>query len=588
MSDALIATTRTAGIRYEELLSRQKPALRKANGVYYTPAEIVKHVIRHTLGRLLDGMGPVEAKGIKILDPACGCGTFLVGVYQHLLDWHRDWYVKDGPAKHGRNLVRSADGSWHLMTAEKKRILLNAIHGVDLDLQAVELARQALTQASGGGLPRRPHRRDKLGGSLEAALASNIQCGDALIGPDFDRSRPNPIDWATAFPATNGSGGFGIVLGNPPWGQKDIVKDGALKEYLWRRYPSSAGIFDLFRPFVELGIRLTAKDGYFGMVLPDIVLLKDYPQTRRFLLDHLTLERIDTWGMAFSDAVIDAVTIIGRKKPAPPDHCVTVCTDPLCRQTAAIPQEDFRANPRHTFNLHLTPARRHVLDKLAHCPRLGDYFEVHEGVHSGNIRAELFVSQKEDDTCRELLFGRDEIAPYRLSWKGRYVRFGAVPERKTRQRYANIGQRQWHEKGKVLVRRTGDFVLAAVDREGRYASNNFFLVFPKQAGSLDLYGLCALLNSRFMTWYFRAIEPRQGRVFAELKIKHLAAFPLPMQVLETNGCATLNKLGSQRAAGFSPAVGPHRRAKPGGSPALDAQIDKEVLDLFGFTAADIE
>ena len=176
--------------------------------------------------------------------------------------------------------------------------------------------------------------------------------------------------------------------------------------------------------------------------------------------------------------------------------------------------------PRHVFNVFLTPERRRTLDHLSGCPRLGEYFEIHEGVHSGNIRAVLFVPRAVDDTCRQLLFRREEIAPYQLHWQGGYVRLGAAPGQRTRQRYANLGRREWHERPKVLVRRTGDYILAAVDRQGRHASNNFFLVFPKRL-PLDLDGLCALLNSRFMTGYFRTIEPRRGRVFAELKIKHL-------------------------------------------------------------------
>jgi hypothetical protein len=107
--------------------------------------------------------------------------------------------------------------------------------------------------------------------------------------------------------------------------------------------------------------------------------------------------------------------------------------------------------------------------------------------------------------------------------------------------------------------------LAAVDRAGRYASNNFFLVFPHRPCDLDLDGLCALLNSRLLTWYFRAVEPRHGRVFAELKIKHLGAFPLPLGT----GCRRLNQLGKERAAseqadGF-----------------LDRTIERVLSRLFG-------
>jgi hypothetical protein len=556
------------GREYEQSLALSKPKVRKANGIYYTPGAIVEHVIEHTLGRWLQKKTPDQAAKITILDPACGCGAFLVSAYQYLLNWHRDWYVDDGSHKHTRKLCRDSAGAWQVRPSTKRQILLNSIYGVDLDLEAVRLTRRSLlTLASGGVFPRRPTRGDKAGGSLKkVSLDNNIRCGNALIGPDFPGRPSTRFDWADILSPDR----FTIVLGNPPWGQKEIAKDEALKRYLWQRFPSSAGIFDLFRPFVELGVRLTAPDGYFGMVLPDIVLLKDYPQTRLMLLDELTLDRIDTWGMAFFGALIDAVTIIGQKRSTRRNHRIYVTTDSATKQPHKIPQADFRANPRHTFNLHLTSARRRVIDRLADCPRLGEYFEVHEGVHSGNIRDELFVRARLDDTCRELLFGRDEIGPYRLRWQGRFIRLSAMLERKTQERYANLGRSEWHEREKLLVRRTGDHVLAAVDRHGRYASNNFFLVFPKQSCSLTLDGLCALLNSRFMTWFFRTIEPRQGRVFAELKIKHLTTFPLPMQVLKPNGCAAMNDLGS-------------RRIEDG---TLDSAIDDLVREMLGASEAD--
>jgi hypothetical protein len=365
---------------------------------------------------------------------------------------------------------------------------------------------------------------------------------------DEEQFRINAFDWNAAFPKIMKARGFDAVIGNPPWGQKEIVDDERVKSYTWLQYPSSKGIYDMFRPFVERGIRLTSKSGMFGMVLPDIVLLKDYPETRLLILDELSLACIDWWGMAFSSAVIDATTIIGVKRAASSDHLVKVgIHDPEGPIQHQIPQADFRSNPRHVFNLFLTPQKRDIIRNLGTCPKMGDFFEIHEGVHSGNIREQLFVPRKIDNTCQPLLFGRDEIVPFLLRWNGKYIRLGAMPEHKTAAKYANVGKREWHEREKVLVRRTGDHVLAAVDHERRYASNNFFLVFPKASCSLDLNGLTALLNSRLMTWYFQTIEPRKGRVFAELKIKHLETFPLPVGIYEPNGCERLNRLGIERS-----------------------------------------
>ena len=166
-----------------------------------------------------------------------------------------------------------------------------------------------------------------------------------------------------------------------------------------------------------------------------------------------------------------------------------------------------------------------------------------------------------------------------------------LPRRKTKERYANAGNPEWYARDKLLVRRTGDHVLAAVDRERRYASNNFFIVFPKRECDLLLDGLCALLNSRFMTWYFRTVEPRQGRVFAELKIKHLVVFPLPAAILEPLGCQALNHLGEQRAElaiQSAAAKAPHdRTVLQAQIDATDRQIDRLVYDLYGLAEEEI-
>ena len=577
----------------------EKPEVKKAGGVYYTPSYIVDYIVQHTVGRLLEGKTPKEAARLTVLDPACGSGSFLVGAYRHLLAWHLKQYEDDGPEKHKKEMFQAAGGVWRLTTAEKKRILLNNIYGVDIDPQAVEVTKLSLLLKVLEGESQETIERQRKMYHERALpdLAGNIKCGNSLIGPDFyegegaavldeeERYRINVFDWRTEFPQIMKAGGFDAVIGNPPWGQKEVADQDGIKEYIWSRYSSTKGIYDLFRPFVEKGVELARPGAFFGMVLPDIILLKDYVETRKFLLERLSILAIDWWGMAFADAAIDAATIIGAKAPPQERHVVKVAIrDPEAPLVQEMRQADFWSNPRLVFNLHLTPEKRRVLQELERWPRLGDFFEVHEGVHSGNIRDELFVDSLLDESCRPLIFGRDEIRPYFLRWNGKFIRLAAVPQRKTKERYANAGNPDWYAVDKLLVRRTGDYVLAAVDRERRYASNNFFIVFPKLGCELLLDGLCALLNSPFMTWYFRTIEPRQGRVFAELKIKHMVTFPLPGEVLQPGACRVLNELGESRASLVSRLV---EAAAPQEQVLLqriirkvDARVQKAIQSLF--------
>src|SRR6266700_473997 len=207
----------------------EKPEVRKAGGVYYTPTFIVDYIVRHTLSKLLEGKKPGlrgSASKIKIIDPACGSGSFLIVAYQYLLDWHRDRYIEDGPEKHRKELYQGAGGQWLLTTQEKKRILLNNIHGVDIDPQAVEVTKLSLLLKVLEG-----ESNQSLISQLrlfhERALPdldSNIKCGNSLIGPDFydivqmsfideeERYRINVFDWYAEFPEIMISGGFDAVF----------------------------------------------------------------------------------------------------------------------------------------------------------------------------------------------------------------------------------------------------------------------------------------------------------------------------------------------------------------------------------------
>jgi RecB family exonuclease len=587
----------------EDVPGTVRTTQRRKSGVYYTPLAIVEHVVAHALAPTIIGKTPAQMRRIRVLDPACGGGSFLLVAYQTLLDAHLNWYVSAGPDawldKPEPTVARGCDGAMQLTIDERLRILTSCIFGVDIDPRAVEVTRLSLLLKAldvGQG-PAMTKQQQLFAPRSRPLLTANIHRGNALIGDDFDAMPTDetggalagdpvvPMNWKHHFGHV-APDGFDVVIGNPPWGQKGIAKDKAIKAYIQRSYPSAKGIYDLFRPFVEKGVGLLRTKGRFGMVLPDIVLLKSYAPTRELLLDSLAMTHIDWWGMAFPDAVIDAVTILGEKKTAGPRHRVAVAVHDADAPVAhAMVQADFRKNLDCTFNLMLTDADRALLDRVAHCPRLDAYWSAHEGVHSGNMRAELFVDAAVDESCRPLIFGRDEISRYRLDWSGGFVRLSVVSVRRSPARYCNIGRPEWYAQDKLLVRRTGDYIMAAVDTERRYASNNAFVVVPAGDGGLSLDGFCALLNSPFMTWYFRTTHPRKGRVFAELKIKHLSRFPLPPADTHPSQLERLNALGAQRrewtaqegADGTSAARLTDRIAN------TDAEIADCVARIFGYT-----
>ena len=202
-----------------------KPEVKKAGGVYYTPTYIVDYIVRQTVGTLVEGKAPKHVEKIRVLDPACGSGSFLIGAYQFLLDWHLQFYLANDPAKFARGnrpaLVQTGQG-WKLTIAERKRILLANIYGVDIDAQAVEVTKLSLLLKVLEG---------ETGQTLQTIfrlfaeralpdLGDNIKCGNSLIGPDFyqqselqlltdeERYRINVFDWQAEFKEIFQAGGF--------------------------------------------------------------------------------------------------------------------------------------------------------------------------------------------------------------------------------------------------------------------------------------------------------------------------------------------------------------------------------------------
>ena len=283
----------------------EKPEVRKAGGVYYTPTYIVDYIVQNTVGKLLEGthpspsrtekrsergMTPKEVARLKILDPACGSGTFPLGAYQYLLDWHLKWYTDHEPEKLAAGkepaIYQSKDG-WRLTTSKKKEILLNNIHGVDIDPQAVEVTKLSLLLKVLEG-----ESQETIGSQLGMFkervlpdLGRNIKCGNSLIGSDYyqdrqltmlideeERYRVNAFDWKTEFSQVFIQGGFDVVMGNPPYLFITELGDSE-KDYYFKNYKTTEYRFDVYGLFAELSIKSLLKDkGYLSFITPHTLL----------------------------------------------------------------------------------------------------------------------------------------------------------------------------------------------------------------------------------------------------------------------------------------------------------------------------
>jgi type I restriction-modification system DNA methylase subunit len=291
-----------------------KPEVKKAGGVYYTPTYIVDYIVRQTVGKLVEGKTPKQVAKLRVLDPACGSGSFLINAYQFLLDWHHEWYLAHNPEKwtKGRDpvLVQTTSG-WKLTVGERKRILLGNIYGVDIDSQAVEVTKLSLLLKVLEGESEQtiqPYLRLFHKRALPD-LADNIKCGNSLIGPDFyqqkelpllsddERLRVNVFDWDAEFAEIMKSSGFDAVIGNPPYIRQESLSD--LKDYFAKHYEAFDGAADIYSYFMEKGVRLLRTGGLFSIIVSSSFLRASYGKALRSMLKRYTavLRIVDFGGL---------------------------------------------------------------------------------------------------------------------------------------------------------------------------------------------------------------------------------------------------------------------------------------------------
>ena len=373
------------GSAYEQFLGKQitvdssnkaqieeKPEVRKAGGVYYTPQYIVDYIVQQTIGKLIDGKTPKEIAKIKIVDPACGSGSFLIGAYQYLLDFHKNYYSDNGkPSKGKKDNPLTPEGN--LTTSEKKRILLNHIYGVDIDVNAVEVTKLSLllkcmegeTDASISAQFKMFHER------VLPTLDNNIKSGNSLIDTDFydnefdfgEEKKIKPFNWQKAFPEVFNrkvespeddlkeiakkakqhaekalgyvteleeklqtakepsvhyqvKGGFDVVIGNPPYGAGFNISE---KEYLLAKYQNQNYQLDSYLIFLEQSIKTLLKsNGVFGMIIPNPWLTNLLQKKlRRFVFENTCVNEIVHFNQkVFRSVTVDTeIVLLTNKRP---------------------------------------------------------------------------------------------------------------------------------------------------------------------------------------------------------------------------------------------------------------------------------
>jgi type I restriction-modification system DNA methylase subunit len=533
-----------------------KPEVKKAGGVYYTPTYIVDYIVENTVGKLLEGKTPKTAEKLGILDPACGSGSFLIGAYEYLMAWHRDWYTENEPEKWAAGksprLFQGRAG-WQLTTPEKKRILLNNIYGVDIDSQAVEVTKLSLLLKV-----LEEENAETIGKNLtlfhERALpdlSKNVKCGNSLIGSDFyegqqlgrlgeeERWRINAFDWKDEFPEifSGKNPGFDAVIGNPPYVQIKQIPWRDRKIYE-RKFKSAVGRFNIFYFFLELPGRLAKLSGISSFIVPDRLLLNTQcSELRKWLLEEQTIHEIDSFREGVFKAVVDSIIITYQNINRSQDEILVknrLTPESLSQeQGIKIPVSYFLDSPSKQFDLSYKPSIVRLWKKIKIDSKpLGDLADVRDGIIQGKIADKLFLNKPLDKDSKPLLFGKD-VTRYSVCFNNKWVNYKPSEmmqiEAQRRGKGVRLGlwmrKREIFERPKILTRQTADEIIAAYDSDKIYYSNTLHGTTIINR-NFDPNYVLGLLNSKLITWFYQSTTAERGKVFAQIKIALLRLLPI--------------------------------------------------------------
>ncbi|MFF0229129.1 Eco57I restriction-modification methylase domain-containing protein [Micromonospora sp. NPDC005254] len=443
-----------------------KPEVRKAGGVFYTPTSIVRDIVSAAMGPGLESATPekLAKRGFYVCDPSCGSGSFLIEVYQHLLDWHLEHYLANGAERYSRmrpaRLERTARGEWRLTPWERKRILLAHVYGVDIDPQAVEVTKLALLlKVLEGETDRSVDAQMEL--FHERALPNldnNIKCGNSLVGAAFHTSqilipspdiehRINAFDWDSEFPTVAGGRGFDVIVGNPPWLMAGYhVADTV--PYLKDNFQSATGKFDLYYVFVEQALRLLGKDGRLGFIVPNKFFHTSAAKSLRELLASSGLSTVKDFGLEkiFERATNYSCIILVQKDRSGQDISYSRLTANLLEmERFDVPRSDLGSAPWSFQDAQ----GKEVLDKLARggtpLEQIVERFGT--GVQTGSDKLLTFTPEQaasegiEDELLTPILRGRD-VRGFRILSGAKLMLF---PYRRTSDEFKLLSEEELQE-----------------------------------------------------------------------------------------------------------------------------------------------
>lgn len=526
-----------------------KKSKRKKDGIFYTPKYITKYIVENSIKNWLDDkrkeLGENElpelsekdfeikyaskksdkriysknlrkhidfwtkyreaVKNIKIVDPACGSGAFLITAFEYLLNYNN--YLNDK--------IFDLTGTKDLFSDTTREILQNNIFGVDLNKESVEITKLSLWLKTA----------DK--NKTLASLENNIKCGNSLID-DVEIAGELAFDWEKEFPEIFENGGFDIVVGNPPYVSAEYISE-IEKKYYEKIYYSASGRQNLYIIFYEKALNILKKSANLGFITPYTILKNMYyKEIREYILKNAKiLEIVDFKGITvFEDAGVDSI-IFMLKKEQKKEYKITYISNIRIFENQLY-DIDFFSNQKilekedlsMQFSKNDELISRILEDK--NILKLKEIVDFKQGIITGGNKKYLVLEKK--DMCEKVLTGAD-FNRYRLSNSNQYIIYDTKKLHRPRKREL------FEVKEKLLLRQTGEFPICMIDNDQYFTLDTVHNGILKR-DNFDIKYVMLLLNSKFLRFIYENMINESGKLFAQVKIIYIDELPIKEISLE--------------------------------------------------------
>ena len=626
-------------------VDQKKTTVKKDTGVYYTPRYIVDYIVEQTLGKQLseiangNGQRPSlkdfekQTSALKVLDPACGSGSFLIRAFERICEhWERrlkdDLPLKDAPNRAAwekehrtRCYIDPQRDAVFLTVGLKKKILLDNIYGVDIDPAAVEVTQLSLY------LKMLEHetkttlvkQKDLFPSDIAIlpALKDNIKCGNSLISSDFsalpeDLTRVQAFDWSVQFEAIMKDRGFDTVIGNPPYlasySRESVKMNLDEKAYFSKNYCSISGRINTFVMFAERGINLLREFGRLGFIVPKPFLnMTTYTGIRNFLLNH-QIERIVLCGEGvFQDASVPTSIVIvtkgGENQARSSIQISRIVSTNEHRHLQQISYERVFKDPEHRIKAEVDESSDTLLAKIsANGKALGDFAKVEDGINPGPFRKVLVSTEKNTNSCVKLIEGKNFSRYSPIVWSGKFFNWDKVLVKKMQPKHPNsiavLGDEgRFLAREKIVTRQTAAGIIATFDTNKFFSTNSVHTTrVLAEKSDLNTKFILGVLNSSLLDFFFRLSFKDKDGAFPQVKVNKLRTVPCfspnlnqPTEKLRHDKLVQLVDKMLDLTSEMQAAKSETKKATlQNAITATDHEIDRLVYEMYGLTEDEIK